>query len=120
MDSKTNVQDLKESVKEFCEKRDWGKYHGAKDLAIGVSTEASELLEIFRFKDEKEVEALFRRPVKRQKVAEELADVLYFLLRFSQKYKIDLSDALKSKMAENEKRYPLSKSRGSNKKYLEF
>ena len=48
MDSRTNVQELKDIVKDFCERRDWDKYHNAKDLSIGISTEAAELLEIFR------------------------------------------------------------------------
>ena len=58
MDDKTTIQDLKEKVKKFCEDRDWDKYHNAKDLAIGIITESSELLEKFRFKSEKEIEKL--------------------------------------------------------------
>lgn len=47
MDKKTNVQELKEMIKQFCEERDWDQYHNAKDLAIGIITEAAELLEHF-------------------------------------------------------------------------
>ena len=56
MDHETNIQALKEKVKLFCEERDWDQYHNAKDLAIGIITESSELLEHFRFKSEKEIE----------------------------------------------------------------
>ena len=59
MDSKTTVQELKERIKFFCEERDWDQFHDAKELSIGIITEASELLEHFRFKSKKEVEDLF-------------------------------------------------------------
>ena len=58
-DRHTTVIELKERIKRFCEDREWDRYHNAKDLAIGISTEASELLEIFRFKSEKEAEEMF-------------------------------------------------------------
>jgi len=120
MDSKTNVHELKEKIRKFCEDRDWDQYHNAKDLAIGIITEASELLEHFRFKSAKEVEELFNSPVKREEISEEMADVLYFLLRFAQRYDIDLVTELNKKMEKNEKRYPVEKARGQNKKYTEL
>ena len=51
MDKNTTIQELKEKVRMFCEKRDWDQYHNAKDLSIGIITESSELLEFFRFKN---------------------------------------------------------------------
>jgi len=65
MDQKTTIEDLKKKVQSFCETRDWDQYHNAKDLAIGIITEASELLEHFRFKNEKEIEQFFRNPKKK-------------------------------------------------------
>jgi NTP pyrophosphatase (non-canonical NTP hydrolase) len=120
MDRSTNVHELKQLVKDFCEARDWDQYHGAKELAIGVSTEASELLAHFRFKSEKEIEEFFKDPKKRGEISEEAADVLYFLLRLAQRYDIDLASELKRKIEKNEKRYPVEKSKGSNKKYTEL
>ncbi|MFA4820085.1 MAG: nucleotide pyrophosphohydrolase [Candidatus Aenigmatarchaeota archaeon] len=119
-DKNTTIEELKIIVKKFCEKRDWDQYHGAKDLSIGIITESSELLEHFRFKNENESEALFNSPEKKQKISEEVADVLYFLLRLAQKYDIDLSNELKKKVEDNERRYPIEKSKGSNKKYTEL
>ena len=119
-DHETNIHELKEKIKKFCEDRDWDQFHGAKDLAIGIITEASELLEHFRFKSEKETEELFHNSEKKEHMSEEMADILYFLLRLSQRYDIDLSEALDRKMEKNEKRYPIDKSKGSNKKYSEF
>lgn len=120
MDKQTNIEELKEKVKKFCEEREWDVYHNAKDLSIGIITEASELLEQFRFKSEKEIEEMFKHPEKKQKITEEMADVLFFLLRMSQRYDIQLSKELDRKMVKNEKNYPIGKSKGSNKKYNEF
>src|SRR3989338_7430302 len=118
MDNKTTIQELKEKVKKFCEDRDWDKYHNAKDLAIGIITEASELLEHFRFKSEEDIKQILKS--KKQEVSEELADVLYFVLRLAQKHDIDLSTELEKKLRKNELKYPVYKYKGLNKKYDEF
>lgn len=120
MDEKTKLQELKEKIKKFCEERDWDQYHGAKDLSIGIITESSELLEKFRFKSDREIEEMFKNEEKREQISEEMADVLYFLLRLAQRYNIDLTTELNKKMDKNEKRYPIEKAKGSNKKYNEF
>ncbi|MBN2052509.1 nucleotide pyrophosphohydrolase [Candidatus Woesearchaeota archaeon] len=120
MDSKTNIQELKDKIRIFCEVRDWDQYHDAKELAIGVITEAGELLDHFRFKTSTQMEELFSNSEKRSEISEEMADVLYFLLRLSQKYDIDLTTALNKKMDKNEKRYPVEKIKGLNKKYTEL
>jgi NTP pyrophosphatase (non-canonical NTP hydrolase) len=120
MDEDTTIKQLKDIVQKFCEDRDWDQYHNAKDLAIGVSTEASELLDIFRFKSEKQVEDMFNDAKTLGEISDEIADTLYFILRFSQKYKIDLSSSLKKKMDTNNKKYPIDKFKGSNKKYDEL
>lgn len=118
-DNETTIDYLKNMVKEFCEKRDWNQFHNPKDLAIGISTEASELLQIFRFKDEEDIKEIMNSD-KRIKVEEELADVFYFVLRFAQTNNIDLSNAITDKINKNDKRYPVEKVKGSNKKYDEY
>jgi NTP pyrophosphatase (non-canonical NTP hydrolase) len=120
MDSKTTISDLKERIRIFCEERDWDRYHNAKDLAIGIITEAAELLEHFRFKSNEESEALLNDPERRREIAQELADILYFVLRLAQRYEIDLSDELRAKLELNAARYPIDKAKGSNKKYSEL
>jgi NTP pyrophosphatase (non-canonical NTP hydrolase) len=120
MDNSTNVHELKTKVQKFCEDRDWDQYHGAKDLAIAIITEASELLEHFRFKSETEVEALFKDPKKKAEIAEEMADIMFFVSRMAQKYDITLSKELFDKIEKNNARYPVDKSKGSNKKYTEL
>ncbi|MCX6707263.1 MAG: nucleotide pyrophosphohydrolase [Candidatus Woesearchaeota archaeon] len=120
MDHKTNISELKEQIKKFCSDRDWDKYHNAKDLAIGIITESSELLEHFRFKSEKQVEEMFNDPKKRGEISEEMADVLYFVIRLAERYNIDLTDELNKKMQKNGQKYPIEKAKGSNKKYDEL
>jgi NTP pyrophosphatase (non-canonical NTP hydrolase) len=117
-DSKT-IKELKGKVQKFCEERDWDKFHNPKELAIGMVTEASELLDIFRFKKEEDIKAIISDPNKRQKVGEELADVFYFVLRFAQMNSFDLSEELEKKLEKNNQKYPVEKAKGSNKKYNE-
>jgi len=120
MDKETRIHDLKEKVKKFSEERDWDKFHGAKELTTALIIESAELLEHFRFKSEKEVEDLFRDSEKRGKIEDEMADVLFFLVRLAQRYDVDISRIFERKMEENERKYPVSKAKGSNKKYSEY
>jgi NTP pyrophosphatase (non-canonical NTP hydrolase) len=112
-----SIDDLKNKVKEFCEARDWDQFHGPKDLAIGVITEASELLEFFRFLSEKEANELFGDQSLKEDIEDEVADVLFFLLRFCQRFNIDPAHVLIRKIGKLEKKYPVEKAKGSNRKY---
>ena len=103
-------------MKAFCEARDWDQFHGAKDLAIGTVTEASELLEHFRFQTPEQINELLEDPKKRVAVGEELADTLFFLVRFSQRFGFDLSDCFANKMTKNDRKYPAEEFSGKNHK----
>jgi NTP pyrophosphatase (non-canonical NTP hydrolase) len=105
-DKTTSLDEVKTWVQSFCEERSWDPYHGPKDLAIGLVTEASELLELFRFVPERDLAELMRQPKVRENAADELADSLYFILRFAQLYNFDLSESLARKLEKNAKRYP--------------
>ncbi len=120
MDNNTNIKELKDKVKKFSEDRDWDQFHSPKELAIGVSTEAAELLEHFRFKSDKEMEEILNDKNKRAEIGEELADIMFFILRFCQMYGFDLSQEITNKIKKNEIRLPIEKSKGSNKKYNEY
>lgn len=119
-DKKATVGSLKTMVQRFCQERDWDQYHGPKDLAIGIVTEAAELLDHFRFKSEIEARKYLANPMKRLEVEDEVADTLFMLLRFSQMYDIDLKKALKRKIALNHRKYPVHKSKGNNRKYTDL
>ena len=113
---KSDLQMMTDLVKGFCEERDWSQFHNAKDLAIGIATEAGELLEIFRFQGEEDVRRLFAEGASREHIEDELADVLFFVLRFAQMNGISLPDALSRKVAKNARKYPVELSAGSNAK----
>lgn len=105
-DRETTLAEVQSWVQKFCEDRNWDPYHGPKDLAIGLVTEASELLEIFRFVPESKLSQLLESPEAREAIADELADSLYFILRFAQLYKFDLSKSLSAKMIKSGIKYP--------------
>lgn len=109
-----------QKVQDFCEERDWDQFHNPKDLAIGISTEANELLDIFRFKTDAEMKEMLNDPVKKEHIEEELADTLFFLLRFAQMYHIDLESCLEKKVQKNAQKYPVDKIKGKNLKYTEI
>lgn len=114
------VKELMEEVRNFCEQRDWDQFHNPKDLAIGISTEANELLDIFRFKNQEDMEELMHDGKKRIHVEEELADVFFFVLRFAQMNDMDLKKILEDKLEKNGRKYPAEVVRGQNKKYNEY
>lgn len=117
MDEKTSLENLKLKIKDFCEARDWDQFHTPKELAIAISIEAGEVLEHFRFIADKDLER--RLEERKEEISEELADIFWFLLRYSQLYDIDLIGATLKKLEKNEKRFPVEKFKGSNKKYNE-
>lgn len=119
MDQNTNIEKLKQIIKKFCDDRDWEQFHNPKDLAIGISTEANELLSLFRFKNNEDMKEMFNNPVKREDIEDETADVFFFLLRFAEMNGIDLAGALRRKIEKNNKKYSVEKFKGSNKKYSE-
>lgn len=119
MDNKTTIEYLKNIVKEFCEERNWDQFHNPKDLAIGISTESNELLDIFRFKTDKQMIEMLQDINKKKQISDELSDVLYFVLRFAQLYDIDLATSLDSKMKINKQKYTIGFAKNNNKKFGE-
>ena len=107
-------------MKKFCEDRDWDQFHNAKELAIALSLESAEVLDLFRYKSAEEVEKMLKNPDKKLELSEELADVLYLVFRISQLYDIDLSSEFNKKMAKNELKYPVELAKGKNNKYTEL
>jgi NTP pyrophosphatase (non-canonical NTP hydrolase) len=116
----STIDACKGKVQAFCENREWDQFHTPDQLAIGVTTEAAELLEIFRFKSSAETADLMASKQGRERVSDELADVFFFLLRFAQLNHIELAEALDAKLAKNEAKYPISKAKGRNLKYDEL
>lgn len=95
-------------VRDFCDARDWRKYHTPKELAIGMATESSELLQLFRFMSDERIAEMFEDAEQRQAIEDEVADTFLFLLRFADLNRIDLPAALSSKLMRNSERYPIN------------
>ena len=113
------LKELQKKVIEFRDARDWAQYHNPKDLAISLSLEASELLEIFQWKDPKGVEAVKSDPESRRRVKEELGDVLIYALNMCHAFGFDPSEVILEKLKINEKKYPVEKAKGNARKYNE-
>ena len=114
-----SIEDLTKVIQDFCEARDWDQYHNPKELAIGLSTESNELLDLFRFKNEEQMKQIMNSD-KKEKVEEEIADIFFFVLRFAQMNDIKLDEALLNKIEKNNKKYPVELVKGRNEKYNEY
>lgn len=108
-----DIEELQKKVVAFRDARDWEQYHNPKDLAISLSLEAAELLEIFQWKDPQEVEACKSDPESRRRVKEELGDILIYALNMCHAFGFDPSDVILEKLEINEKKYPVEKAKGS-------
>ena len=120
MDEQVNIEELKDIVKKFCDDRDWGQFRSPKELAIGAVTESAELLDLFRFKSDEEIKIMLEDAQKRERISEELSDVLFFVIRFCQKYDFDVFECFQNKINKNALKYPIEKAKGQNKKYNEL
>ena len=116
MTDNDSLRALSDRLRSFCAERDWDQFHSPKDLAIGIATEAGELLEIFRFMSAEQQAELLAGVETRGHIEDELADVFFFVLRFAQMNGIDLGRALERKMAKNARKYPADQCRGDNRK----
>ena len=114
MDEK-KIQSL---LRNFAKERDWDKFHTLKNLAISISIEASELLEVFQWENQdlkikKDDQVLAR-------ISEEVADILLYLLRFSDLANLDLEKICLEKISLNKKKYPIKLSKGLSVKYTKL
>lgn len=103
---------LLDALIKFRDERDWKQFHNAKDLALALSIEASELNELFLWKNADDANP--------QKVKEELADVIGYALLLAEKYNLDINEIVLDKIKKNGEKYPIDKARGTSKKYDEL
>jgi NTP pyrophosphatase (non-canonical NTP hydrolase) len=108
----TEIQKITEELRKFRDERDWAQFHNPKDLALALSIEASELLEVFLWKSAEAADA--------DKVKEELADVFAYAFMLADKYGLDVAQIMQDKLAKNKLKYPVAKAKGSAKKYTEL
>jgi len=104
-DAETTLQDLRARVQQFNDERDWHQFHTPKNVAASIVIEAAELLEHFQWTDGPAAE-------QSPQIAEELADVFIYCLVLADALEIDLSQAVRQKLARNNARYPAEEYRG--------
>lgn len=107
-------------LRAFRDDRDWKQFHHPKDLAAAIAIEAGELQELFLWKTNDEVAADLATPSRRQAVVDEVADVLICTLLLADCLGIDIDEAVRHKTAANAKKYPVSKAKGTARKYTEL
>jgi dCTP diphosphatase len=113
-----DLDTLRERLRSFAGRRDWDQFHSPKNLAMALIVEAAELVEHFQWLTEQESAQMTAE--KRAAVAEEIADVLVYVVRLADRLDIDLFAAVTAKMAHNEAKYPADEVRGSARKYTEY
>ncbi|MDC8104715.1 nucleotide pyrophosphohydrolase [Chryseobacterium sp. B21-037] len=96
----------------FRDERDWQQFHNSKDLALALSIEASELLEVFLWKQNEDF--------NKDKLEEELADVFMYGILLADKNKIDINNIILKKLQKNGEKYPVDKAKGKSDKYDEL
>ena len=104
------ISELTKLVLKFREERDWAQFHNPKDVAISLTLEAAELLELTQWKNGKELEDHLAK--NREALSDELADIFGWVLVLAHDQKIDLAEALRRKLVKNAQKYPIEKARG--------
>jgi dCTP diphosphatase len=113
-----SIEALRDELRHFADERDWQQFHNPKNLSMALSAEAAEVLEHFLWDSGEDSRAL--PDAKIDAVAEELADVLIYLVRLGDVLDVDLLDAAARKLHKNNARYPADKVRGRAVKYDEL
>lgn len=115
--SPPSVSELTQQLIAFRDARDWRQFHSLKDLILSLNLEASELLELTQWKSESSFEKEARDEQMHQRLREECADVFLYLLLVAERAGIDIQQAAAEKIAANDRKYPVEKSRGTATKY---
>ena len=118
MHNPSDLMMLRDKLRKFAEERDWDQFHSPKNLCMALMVEAAELMEHFQWLTEAQSGNL--DPAKKSVVAEELADILLYLVRLSDKLGVDMPEAALHKLEKNAAKYPADRVRGSSKKYSEY
>lgn len=119
-DAEVTLAQLKERVLAFARERDWEQFHAPKNLSMALAAEAGELMEHFLWSTPEASREIARSSIKREKIEEELADVIIYALEFANVAGIDMTQAVQRKMQANAAKYPVEKARGRADKYTEL
>lgn len=111
-DDDTTLADLKELVREFRDRRDWERFHTPKNLSMCIAIEAAELMEELQWLTSGESWRLREDEEKLVKLGEELGDIVIYALSFANSLDLDISTAVRDKLAKNVRKYPEDEYRG--------
>lgn len=100
-----DIKKLTKQVIKFSAERNWRQYHSPKDMAMGLICEAAEVVEHFKYHNEKDMQKYVKK--HKEEIADELSDVLHWILLMSYDLKIDIVKSFEKKMKKNTKKYPL-------------
>ena len=112
------MQKLIENIRNFARDRDWEQFHSPKNLAMALSVEVAEIVEHFQWLTQEQSKRIDSE--KREKIREEIGDVMIYLAQLADSLGIDPVRAAEEKMRINEKKYPVARSRGLAVKYTEL
>ncbi|PIP94945.1 MAG: nucleotide pyrophosphohydrolase [Bdellovibrio sp. CG12_big_fil_rev_8_21_14_0_65_39_13] len=115
-----NITALQKKIQQFATDRDWQQFHTPKNIAMALTVEAAELLELFQWLTPEESLSMQNDAKWKERVGEEMSDVLLYLFRMADHLNINLPEAIESKMEKNAKKYPAELVRGKSKKYSEY
>ena len=101
------MENVLRRIRQFSEDRDYEQFHTVENLAKSISIEAGELLEHFQWQSDYDKDA----------VCDELADVMVYCFNMADALEVDFKEIIMNKMAKNEAKYPVEKSKGTSKKY---
>jgi NTP pyrophosphatase (non-canonical NTP hydrolase) len=113
-----DLASIQNKILDFRNARDWAQFHDPKNLAEAISIEAGELLQNYLWKNIEQSKNLTEEELSN--VKHEIADIFIFLTYLCEEYKIDLIKEVERKIAINDKKYPVHKAKGSNRKYTEL
>lgn len=111
---------LQKDIRSFVREREWERFHSPKNLAMALSGEAGELIELFQWLTEDESLQVMADPASAEAVRDEMADILVYVIRLADVLDVDLAAAVRAKMAKNAAKYPADKCRGSALKYTKL
>ena len=118
MPNQSDLLLLRDKLRAFAEARDWDQFHSPKNLSMALMVEVAELMEHFQWLTE--AQSFDLAAENKNAVSEELADILLYLIRLSDKLGVDLLEAAQNKLEKNAVKYPAEQVRGSPKKYTEY
>ncbi|XP_002721810.1 dCTP pyrophosphatase 1 [Oryctolagus cuniculus] len=114
------LEDIRRLHAEFAAERDWDQFHQPRNLLLALVGEVGELAELFQWKPDEEPGPQAWPARERAALQEELSDVLIYLVALAARCRVDLPQAVLSKMDTNRRRYPVHLARGSARKYTDF